>query len=72
MSFENITIRFSKSEVDRFTHTNPHLRYGQAFHQYMKLEKVTGSDKQFCDQLYNEPDEHAAKKMIESRIDYSQ
>lgn len=72
MSFENITIRFSKSEVDRFTHTNPHLRYGQAFHQYMKLEKVTGSDKQFCDRLYNESDENVAKKMIESRTDHTQ
>ena len=46
-----------------------YLRYGQAFHQYMKLEKITNLlDKAFCDKLYNASNE-VAKLLIASRTD---
>lgn len=61
-------LMFSKSLVDGFKHRNKTLRYGQALHQYAKLEKVTGQDKNFCDRLY-EADEEKAKSMIASRLD---
>lgn len=59
---------FSKSLVDGFKHHNKALRYGQAFHQYAKLEKVVGSEKVFCDRLYV-ADDKTAKQMIASRLD---
>lgn len=66
------TLSFSKSEVDRFRHTNKHLRYGQQFHQKFKLDKVKDpKDKIWCDKLYHSADEHA-KQMIAARIDHSQ
>lgn len=64
-------ITFSKTEVDKFFHKNKHLRYGQEFYHYFKLEKITGEDKPFCDKLYVAED-NDAKSMIASRIDHSQ
>lgn len=61
---------FPKTQVVAFKHKNKALRYGQAFHQFMKLEKVTGQDKSFCDRLY-QADEEKAKAMIASRTDYN-
>lgn len=62
-------LMFCKSNVDKFQHRNKALRYGQAFHHFMKLKKVTHSqDKEFCDRLYNATDEKA-KQMIVSRTD---
>lgn len=62
-------IMFTATKVALFNHSNKALRYGQAFHHYMKLEKVTDvADKRFCDRLYN-ADETLAKAMIASRID---
>lgn len=62
-------ITFSKSEVDRFKHTNKHLRWGQQFHQKFKLHKVTEpKDKIWCDKLHYAGDEEA-KKMVASRTD---
>ena len=64
-------ITFTKSKVDAFKHLNTHLRWGQAFFGYMKLEKVTNQqDKEFCDRLYNATDEKA-KAMVASRLDRS-
>lgn len=62
-------LTFPKSRVDQFVHHNKHLRYGQAFHRFMKLEK-SQQDKWFCDKLYN-ADEKTAKAMIASRTDYN-
>ena len=64
-------LMFSKSEVGKFTHRNKSLRWGQAFYNHFKLEKVTGQDKYFCDKLYN-ADEATAKAMVASRTDHSQ
>lgn len=65
-------LKFSKSVVDEFRHRNKALRWGQAFHQYMKLEKITNdADKRFCDRLYN-AEESVAKAMVQSRIDRTQ
>ena len=64
-------LMFCKSNVDAFVHKNKALRYGQAFHRFMKLEKITSpQDKEFCDRLYNATDEKA-KQMIISRIDHN-
>lgn len=62
-------LTFSKSQVDSFRNTNPHLRWGQAFHQHFKLERCT-QDREFCDKLYQADDE-TAKKMVEARLDRS-
>lgn len=65
-------IMFSESEVKRFQHKNKHLRWGQAFYNFMKLHKVKDpQDKEFCDRLYNAPDEKA-KAMVTSRTDRTQ
>ncbi len=45
------------------------LRVGQAFHQFMQLEKVV-SDKTFCDRLY-QADGDRAWTMILSLVDES-
>ena len=65
-------LTFSATVVSQFKHSNPHLRYGQAFHSYMKLDRVTGADLDFCDKLYQEPNEELAKAMIFSRTDLTQ
>lgn len=65
-------IMLPKTTVDKFVHRNKALRYGQAFHQYMKLEKVTQpQDKVYCDRIYNEPNEEVVKAWIRSRLDYN-
>lgn len=69
---EGTQITFSKSEVEKFKHNNKHLRWGQAFHQHFKLERVTGQDKSFCDRLYNETNDERAKAMVISRTDQTQ
>ena len=65
-------LTFSKSLVDKFNAAPrpKELRYGQAFHQHFKLERVTGTDKVFCDRLYVETD-YKAKQMIKGRIDHN-
>ncbi len=65
-------LTFQKTRVDKFRHINKALRYGQAFHQHMKLEKVQQpQDKEFCDRIYNEVDEARVKAWIKSRLDYN-
>lgn len=65
-------LTFSKTTVNEFRHTNKSLRWGQAFHRFMKLDKITNlEDKNFCDKLYNANDE-IAKAMVASRTDKTQ
>lgn len=64
-------LQFSKSEVDKFRHQNKALRWGQAFYKHFKLHKVEGSDKAFCEKLYNASEE-VAKAMVASRTDKTQ
>lgn len=62
-------ITFPKTAVSGFRHDNPNLRWGQAFHQHMKLEKVVqAQDKEFCDTLYN-ADDVTAKVLVAARMD---
>lgn len=65
-------LTFTKSAVSAFVHRNKALRWGQAFYQHFKLEKVQGQDKNFCDRLYNEVDEAKAKAMVQGRTDFTQ
>lgn len=72
---ENVTITFPQTSVDRFFREKwPHqkgkgIRMGQAFHQFMNLEKITSDDnKVFCDRLY-EADGNKAKAIILSVLD---
>ncbi len=60
-------LTFPRSRVDGFKHTNKHLRWGQAFYQYMQLHKCQ-QDYMFCQRLYNAPDE-VAQAMVKERID---
>ena len=64
----NIMLMFPKSRVDQFQYRNKCLRYGQAFHNFMKLHKCN-QDRNFCDRLWNERSEERAKAMIASRTD---
>lgn len=73
-----MSLTFSKSTVFEFNSVFKNsdmyrgLRMGQAFHQYMKLDKITNpEDKILCDKLY-EKDGQDAINMIESMTDYSQ
>lgn len=61
-------LMFTKEEVSRFKHNNKSLRWGQAFHSHFKLHKVQNQqDKEYCDRLYNEPNEQKAKAMVQGR-----
>lgn len=64
-------ITFSASEIAKFRHTNKAKRWGQAFYDHFKLHRVEGSDKAFCEKLYN-ADEATAKAMVASRTDKTQ
>lgn len=67
-------LQFPYSQVKAFQQQfdpSKGLRWGQAFHQFLKLERVTfPGDLQFCNKLYN-TDDNTARSMVESRIDYS-
>lgn len=62
-----------KSRFDEFGRTKAKnlngLRWGQAFHQFMDLEKMT-SQKEWCDKLYNAP-VLKAKAMVLEVLDYA-
>lgn len=46
-------------------------RWGQAFHQFMDLEKVTSTaNKIWCDRLYNESDTQKAISMVLNQLDH--
>lgn len=65
------TLSIPNSRVQEFF-SKPHntgLRLGQAFHSFMKLDKCI-ADQQFCDKLYNEPDDAKAREIINSITDY--
>ena len=68
-----MSITFTATEVANFKKTafNPALRWGQAFHQYFKLEKITSADKAWCDKLYY-ADSVVAKQMVDNATDFSQ
>jgi hypothetical protein len=65
---KEVGLTFPLSRVKEFRHQSEHLRYGQAFHQFMRLDKCE-QDREFCDRLYNASDD-VARKMIDSRIDH--
>lgn len=55
----------------RFIRKSPHLRYGQQFHQWAKLEKLTSPKaKDYADKIYNAPDAEA-RKLIEAIVDWN-
>lgn len=66
-------LTFSQTQVQEFHRSlyNPALRWGQAFHQYFKLEKIKGADKDWCDKLYY-ADTQTAKSMVKERTDCTQ
>lgn len=64
-------ITFSNSMVQQYCHQNTSLRWGQGFHQFMKLERCN-TDKFFLDRLYNEENDEKAKAMVRSRTDMTQ
>lgn len=66
-------IQLSKDQFDEFVqnfkNTNPqHLRLGQAFHQFFKLEKVD-TNRTVHDKLYQR-DGQEAMKMIMSNFEF--
>lgn len=69
------TIVFPRSRVEQFYREHPNwhtvekLRFGQAFYNFMQLDKVTGeANKAFCDRLFN-ADSMAAQRMVIDRTD---
>jgi hypothetical protein len=65
-----VTIVIPKTRFSQFRHTNPNLRWGQEFHQFMGLEKITSDpNKIWCDRLYNEPNAARARAMVLQQID---
>lgn len=64
-------LTFTPEDLMNFHHTNPHLRWGQAFHQKLSLEKreLSESDRAYCDALYQEPDTNKAKTMVIDRLE---
>ena len=71
------TIQFPRSRIVQFYKENPDwhtakgLRFGQAFYNFMQLEKVTNAaDKAFCDKLFN-ADSLTAQRMVIERTDWN-
>lgn len=64
------TITIPKTRFDQFRFDpNSGLRYGQAFHQFMGLEKITSNaNREWCDKLYNAND-NQARNMVKKVID---
>lgn len=61
------------SLFQRFTRTNKHLRWGQEFYGFAKLEKLSSPENvAWANKLYNEPDEVLAKNMVLAKVDYAQ
>lgn len=62
---------FPKSQLNNFNKIpkEPKLRIGQQFHQFMKLEKVTGIDKSMCDKIYEISSYDELHSFIEPYID---
>lgn len=65
---EPISIPLSRLQAFRYDEKSS-LRWGQAFHQYMGLEKVT-QGKVWCDRLY-QADNDVAKAMVHEVLDYA-
>lgn len=59
-------VEFIKSDM----YMNKDLRTGQAFHNFMQLEKITGPSKRWCDDLWAASDS-IATRMILNCIDYN-
>lgn len=71
-----ITITFPRTRVCQFYKENPDwmkgglVRFGQAFHDFMQLEKVHGADnREFCERLY-QADSLTAQRMVIERTDW--
>jgi hypothetical protein len=64
-------LTFTASFLSNFKRTQPMLRYGQEFHQWARLDKITGEDGEWCDKLY-QMDYVEATQAIHSRTDYTQ
>lgn len=64
-------IRFPASLVNRFRHRNLSQRWGQAFYDFAELHK-SDRERDFCDRLYNEPDNDNARLMVAFRTDFNQ
>ena len=59
-------MHISESFVNEFNRGQrfPHLRWGQQFYEFMRLNKVTNQDDAaWCNKLYNAPDD-VAKRMV--------
>jgi hypothetical protein len=66
-----VTLVFPKSRVDAFRHdVKSGLRWGQAFYDYMKLERIQQPDNQdFCDMLQAMRSDEDAKLMVAKYTD---
>ena len=63
-------ITFPFSRVAGFVPKPNGQRWGQQFHEYMGLEKITNpTDKDVCDKIYNLPRDEA-ERIVNLRIDY--
>lgn len=67
-----ISITIPKSRYKQFTKDrNDPRRWGQQFHAFMELEKVTDPDnKVWCDVLYNAT-EHVGRQMVLASLDHN-
>lgn len=77
MSEVTFRIPFNRiQDFDNYFHNSInciHMRYGQAFHVYFELHKITSkSNKEFCDKLFNAPNYDEAKKMVESITEFEE
>ncbi len=66
-------VTFPATRIERFQKeywplVKGSMRYGQAFHTYLGLEKLS-TDKEWLDRLY-QSDGETARKMIEERTDF--
>lgn len=62
---------FPKTRIDEFKKIKkkPHLRTGQQFYEFMKLEKVSGIDKIMCDKIYETKTFEDLQELINPYID---
>lgn len=63
-----MALTIPQSVYASFRHTNPHQRWGQAFHGHLELHKCH-RDREWARRLFNERDDARAKAMVQARLD---
>lgn len=69
-SLKDGVVTFHQSAVNKFRHTNPKQRWGEAFYHHMQLQHITTQPaKDYCERIYLEISTISTKAMVTARLD---